>query len=532
MEEKMRKRTLSIIVALFIFTGIIISTGTVAFATSNTNQVLIDDYTSIINKYTVAYDNDFYYDLRINNDVLSIWDINPLLSLYTPNNLYYALVDISSDGTPELLIAASYDYPDEYYPYDYVIYDLYGYENGRVKRLFSLEDNWIGERYRYTIRNNGIIACQWSAGAYTYGWYFYTLEQNSATPYQSQFVKYDNSAYRKGTNNHEQGTVISKSEYDSIVSSYKNYDYITWYDIKDLSAINNLIPVQSISVTLNGNELSFDQPPVIKNDRTFVPIRAIAEGLGANVDWDSNNRLITINNGISDTMLYIDSAYCYINGIAFLTDAKPFIENNRTMVPVRLISQVLGCRVEWNGDTKSVIITKKNDSNNESESNMLELKSKAVYKEIENAVQEAENMYGSVCQTVKYNSLLSVTVYLQYDGGDSYFETYLCDTENDRLVSNAEFIRMSGLDETAFIQTVRDQSTRIFEAMYPKQEYLQYVSESFYQQQKNNTQTEMCFNNKSPMFLDSAGNIYAVITMPGLAGGDYQYAIDTGLSVK
>lgn len=117
----------------------------------------------------------------------------------------------------------------------------------------------------------------------------------------------------------------------------------------------------TIKVIVNGEYIDFSKYdnvlPKIENDRTLIPIRAVIEGLGAQIDWDSETRTIEINkNGIEITLM-IDSTSALVNGAVAYLDAAPKIENDRTLVPLRFISENLGSKVDWDEETTTVIIT-------------------------------------------------------------------------------------------------------------------------------------------------------------------------------
>ncbi len=113
-----------------------------------------------------------------------------------------------------------------------------------------------------------------------------------------------------------------------------------------------------ISVLVSGEKLEFDVPPVIVNDRTMVPMRAIFEALGATVTWDGENRRVeAIFDDGAHILLTIDSVLAYKNSEEITLDAAPFIENGRTMVPVRFIGESSGAFVGWIAESKTVKIT-------------------------------------------------------------------------------------------------------------------------------------------------------------------------------
>ncbi len=120
------------------------------------------------------------------------------------------------------------------------------------------------------------------------------------------------------------------------------------------------LPVQNdISVMLNGEKLTFDTAPMLINDRTMVPMRKIFESLGASVNWDESTQTVTANRGGTIIKLQIDSERMTVDGNEKILDAPARLVGDRTLVPVRAISESLGAAVDWDESTQTVIITDK-----------------------------------------------------------------------------------------------------------------------------------------------------------------------------
>lgn len=130
----------------------------------------------------------------------------------------------------------------------------------------------------------------------------------------------------------------------------------------------------NINVILDGKTLEFDVPPQIIDERTLVPMRVIFEALGADVEWVEETK--TINARRSDTVsVYI--SMCVGNPIVhkevvesdftmsdeILLDVPPQIIDERALVPVRAVSECLGCNVDWDGEKQTVIIETVSDDN-------------------------------------------------------------------------------------------------------------------------------------------------------------------------
>lgn len=112
---------------------------------------------------------------------------------------------------------------------------------------------------------------------------------------------------------------------------------------------------QHVTVTVNGQVMNFDQPPVMRNNRVFVPMRAIFERLGSTVVY-SNGNINSQGHGRS-VHLVIGSTQASVNGQPLTMDVAPFTVAGRTEVPLRFVAQALGANVNWNANTETVSIT-------------------------------------------------------------------------------------------------------------------------------------------------------------------------------
>lgn len=112
-----------------------------------------------------------------------------------------------------------------------------------------------------------------------------------------------------------------------------------------------------VTVFVDGEQVLFDQPPVIENDRTLVPVRAIAEKLGAEVLWDDATRTATVKKDGNIVTMTIDNKIITKNGIDIEIDQPPVIRGSRTLIPARALAENLDCLVEWNPETYRVDVT-------------------------------------------------------------------------------------------------------------------------------------------------------------------------------
>lgn len=112
-----------------------------------------------------------------------------------------------------------------------------------------------------------------------------------------------------------------------------------------------------IKVLVNGLAVSFDVPPYIDgHDRVMVPLRAIAEALGAEADWNGQTRIVTISRANQKSIFAIGSSTAFYNGSEVQMDTSPVIRDDRTMLPARYVAESLGADVSWNQDTSTVHI--------------------------------------------------------------------------------------------------------------------------------------------------------------------------------
>lgn len=118
-----------------------------------------------------------------------------------------------------------------------------------------------------------------------------------------------------------------------------------------------------ISVTLNGEALTFDVQPQLIDNRTMVPLRKIFEAMGAVVDWNNDTQTVTATKGDERVIATINSKNVYINGETKTLDVPPMVIDDRTLVPVRFVAEAFGANVEWNESTQTVIIGTKHQIN-------------------------------------------------------------------------------------------------------------------------------------------------------------------------
>jgi|GEM_PF-564055 len=124
----------------------------------------------------------------------------------------------------------------------------------------------------------------------------------------------------------------------------------------DASAVIQLT-IGSTKAYVDFKEVTLDQPPVIENGRTLVPVRFIVEALDALADWDSKNQTVSLIFDAKQIDFKIGSTVAYVNGSELKLDVPAkILPTGRTVVPVRFISDAIGAKVSWDNNKKLVTV--------------------------------------------------------------------------------------------------------------------------------------------------------------------------------
>lgn len=178
----------------------------------------------------------------------------------------------------------------------------------------------------------------------------------------------------KGT--FEEDTVLADS---SVFADYKGDDFSTEQFDCSVAGRRNVQDVLDENVVLmldspwavNHGKMTFvdsENPqvmPVLEQDRTQVPLRFIAESMGAEVLWEGETQTVTLHLKNSDVSMKIGSPFITVNGEESVLDTPPQTKNNRTMIPLRAVAENLGFSVTW--EATGIIIIGKNPVNVEDE---------------------------------------------------------------------------------------------------------------------------------------------------------------------
>lgn len=108
---------------------------------------------------------------------------------------------------------------------------------------------------------------------------------------------------------------------------------------------------------MDGKTLSFDVPPAIEDNRTLVPLRTIFEALGTNVQWDDSTQSVTATKTGTEIKLVIGGGQAYKNSTPVKLDVSAKVIDGRTLVPLRFVSEAMGCTVNWNEASQVITIS-------------------------------------------------------------------------------------------------------------------------------------------------------------------------------
>lgn len=324
------------------------------------------------NKYDIdSYDSFEYEFLEFVNTRLFIEDYRGVIlhSMAVPQGLFEKLVlaDFDNNGSQDIL----FTFHDPDYP-------------NIDHKVLSFKDNMLSELFNGELGHNGLDSTKYISLAVKDKYGISLKSPISSLNVNTVLSKQNRHMYDKFYNS--DGSLID----GNLV--YMSYPYLsevelmrsgsallefsklkshigeeilslqttyTWKNSKWIPTSITAIPLNySINVKLNDRYLFFDSEPVVVNNRTLVPMRAIFEALGADISWDQNTSTVSAyKNGVS-VKVKLDEKTAYINNTRFELDVPPIAVDERTMVPVRFVSEALGAEVTWDEVKYEVVIKK------------------------------------------------------------------------------------------------------------------------------------------------------------------------------
>lgn len=136
-------------------------------------------------------------------------------------------------------------------------------------------------------------------------------------------------------------------------SSYNQPPHLGYY-LGDIAELR----IGSSVAKVNGMLYGLDAKPYTSEGRTLVPLRFIGDALGAKVDYEDG--VVTAEMADRTVVMTIGSTEYTLNGEVYTMETAPVIVNDRTMVPLRALSEALGLVVDWDGSTETITVTREN----------------------------------------------------------------------------------------------------------------------------------------------------------------------------
>ena len=116
-------------------------------------------------------------------------------------------------------------------------------------------------------------------------------------------------------------------------------------------------PNDAIQLIVDNKNITELSEPVIENGRVLVPIKFVSDAIGAEVTWDGDERTVLVKKGDKELLLWIGSRLIQYGDRGYgVSDVAPKIINDRTYVPLRVVSNALSIGIKWDGDTRSVYV--------------------------------------------------------------------------------------------------------------------------------------------------------------------------------
>jgi len=163
----------------------------------------------------------------------------------------------------------------------------------------------------------------------------------------------------KGTTKITLPVVLGNNTYNIKATDTLGHKTTITFELRNYQITTVQLKIGNAAMLVNGEIVILDSPPYIaKTNRTLVPVRAISQAFGAEVGWDGTARRVTVTLEDIKLQMTIGSTTAILNSKFVQIDQAPEITNGRTMVPFRFIAESLGAEVDWNGDEKLITMTR------------------------------------------------------------------------------------------------------------------------------------------------------------------------------
>lgn len=125
---------------------------------------------------------------------------------------------------------------------------------------------------------------------------------------------------------------------------------------------NDITVLSFLDIVIKDKSVAFDTPPLIKNDRTLIPLRAIVEAFDAEVLWDNESREASVTKDGNRIIIKPNEKTAIVNGREISLDVSLDVYADRIYVPIRFIAENIGIVVDWDNDLRIIKVEERKDT--------------------------------------------------------------------------------------------------------------------------------------------------------------------------
>ena|GEM_PF-575693 len=291
---------------------------------------------------------------RATNDAVLVWRAEQMLAI-EQSKQSWVLPNVSSDLSRVLLEQAQVDYEKAKRDARLTIENLY-YGIDALERQIQVAK----EAYNLAQDKLRMAEIKYRVG---------TLPLVSITPGQEDLMSARVEAEKAKAELENLRADLAKLKADFYYVTgrtvYESADWSTGSGSSiDLTAVNykpqtgkRICFTVGASTYMNGDDvITLDSPAYIKNGRTYLPVRALGESLGAAVSWDEKTRTVTLTRGEDRVEMVIGDYNIKVNGSYTTMEVAPEIVGGRTMLPARYVAEAFGALISWDEKSQEVVI--------------------------------------------------------------------------------------------------------------------------------------------------------------------------------
>ena len=191
-----------------------------------------------------------------------------------------------------------------------------------------------------------------------------TVKDGKKNGYCWYMLGYNNKPEYPGTTIMVSGIYENNKLKNGSYKEYTDFDLNTaTYNVVDfkeqiIHSTNKYNRYTDANVVYNAERIVFDSRPVVEKERISIPLRGLFEKMGASVDWNGEDKSVTVSMDGKEVYLRVDYHEATVDGETKYMDIPPRLSEGRVMVPIRFLTEELGLSVAWDNETKTVSVTR------------------------------------------------------------------------------------------------------------------------------------------------------------------------------